>query len=329
MAVTGFQSASQPDRSATSQNNQLPSTTPSANDELVIAYLATTDTGAGGNNVPTGYTAVTGGLKLATANSYGGGLCYLIQTTAAATAPLFNANDANRITGLNSFFLSPIVPLTASASDSFAFSDAIAVFAECFLTLSDVLAFDDFVVATNDPYAIISDSFTFSDEVNGFAGAFATLTDSLTFLDTVIDILNFAISVSDDFTFDDNLLPYSLGILFHLSDSLSFGDAAHGNPVFSKIVQDNFTITDALVAKMFVNSILHEAIAFADSNKIDLKDLVSTSDAMVFADAVQFAILAQIERSAGDSFAFSDEVVTLVPGPSDDYLRRYLNDKIR
>ena len=104
LAVSGADQGTQPDKSATSQNNQLPSTTPSANNELVITYICTRNTPPLGS-APTGYTAA-GTIFNSTANADGGGLAYLIQTTAAATAPLWGANDANRITGLNSFFAS-------------------------------------------------------------------------------------------------------------------------------------------------------------------------------------------------------------------------------
>jgi hypothetical protein len=101
LAVSGAQQTSQPDKSATSSNNQLPSTTPSANNELVISYISTINTPPL-TPAPTGYTTPI--LLNSTSNANGIGLGYLIQTTATATAPLWNANDSARVTGLNSFF---------------------------------------------------------------------------------------------------------------------------------------------------------------------------------------------------------------------------------
>jgi hypothetical protein len=78
-------------------------------------------TGLGTRNTPgatlavstAGYT--TAQSQDATANGDGGGIAYVIQTTATLTAPLWNANDPNRVTSIVTLFAATTTPIAVPA----------------------------------------------------------------------------------------------------------------------------------------------------------------------------------------------------------------------
>lgn len=306
LACSGVKQTSPLDQEAKAQSLTPGSITPSQDGEIVITGYCTNG-GSGTPTIGSGFTVSDALAFLTSGDNEGGGLAYLIQTTATAANPSWATGTSSPRSVIASFkgVSSGPTEIDITKTDSLSLSDSLVISIPISnLTLSDQIILQDQLLIGQG--LILSESLNLSDFLQwGLSLPVSIDGDQFAFSDAMVFLRGIGLGISDSITLSD-VLKIGAGVIRMLGDNVLLSDflttLLAGKPIYS----DNFTLSD--------------------SAKIALSLGLTQSDSFTLSDAVIIAVIANTRITQSDSLSLSDSVELNLSGALDSYIRHYLND---
>lgn len=305
-AFSGAGSGTIVDQQSNAQAVQPGSITPSEDNELIITGFCTNGGGVTPSITAGGFTVSDAIAFLASGDNEGGGLAYLIQTTAGAANPTWATNPSPRSV-IASFKTSTSGPteIDITKSDSFSFSDSV-------------------IVLIPVPNIVGSDSLNLSDQLAiGFGNLYS---DTATLSDLMAFGLSLPVSITGDVLSLTDQIIFLIGVGLGETDFLSFSDVLKIGAGTSRILGDNILLSDFLAALVANLPLYSDNFALSDSAQLNLSLGLSQNDSLSLSDAVIITLSNNLLLSESDSLSLSDSLEYNLSSSLDQYIRHYLND---
>lgn len=264
-------------------------------------------------NLGSGTATIDSGFTVQVTNSNNGvhdGIIYadLIETSIVAKNPTWTPSGSAQMAAAIAVFkpFPSVVPITETLSDSFTFSDALAILVPILgFALSDTLVLSDFVAST---YGLM-------------------FSEGLTLSDLLASGLSLPVSGADSLSLSDAVI-FLIGVGLGRADTLTFSDVLNIATDVRRSLGDNILLSDFLVALVANLPSYSDTFGLSDAIQLGLSLGMSQSDSLNLVDAVQLAIVNNLILVKSDSLLLSDNLSLSLSGPGnlDQYIRHWLND---